>query len=204
MYCKHINNIHWYICYIFSQINTSLLGYGNPYLFNVIKILYCLNFQRKQNDLFLKWNCYNLRDNIFKCVFLDLKKNSKILLKSKFHWSSVLKGLFTISQKLFRWWLYTQRQQTITELMIAQFSTMGIEAACHIYVSVIYAMIGLDNSLLPVWHQVIIWTNLGILLIGPLGFSMILEWKCYSFLHKNACKIVVCKMIAILFLPQMF
>ena len=37
-------------------------------------------------------------------------------------------------------------------------------------------IIGSDNGLLPCWHQAIIWTNAGILLIGPLGtnFSEIL------------------------------
>ena len=35
---------------------------------------------------------------------------------------------------------------------------------------------GSDNGLLPIWHQAIIWTNAGILLIAPLGrkFSEIL------------------------------
>ena len=38
------------------------------------------------------------------------------------------------------------------------------------------AITGSDNGLLPGWHQAIIWTNAGILLIGPLGtnFSEIL------------------------------
>ena len=30
-------------------------------------------------------------------------------------------------------------------------------------------IIGSDNGLLPGWRQAIIWTNAGILLIGPLG-----------------------------------
>ena len=30
-------------------------------------------------------------------------------------------------------------------------------------------IIGSDNGLLPGWYQAIIWTNAGILLIGPLG-----------------------------------
>ena len=38
-------------------------------------------------------------------------------------------------------------------------------------------IIGSDNDLLPEWHQAIIWTNAGILLIGILGtnFSEILS-----------------------------
>ena len=38
----------------------------------------------------------------------------------------------------------------------------------HICVSQL-AIIGLDNGLLPDWCQAIIWTNVGLLLIGPLG-----------------------------------
>ena len=45
----------------------------------------------------------------------------------------------------------------------------------HICISKL-TTIGSDNGLLPDWHQAIIWTNTGILLIGPLGtkFSEIL------------------------------
>ena len=45
-------------------------------------------------------------------------------------------------------------------------------------------IIGSDNDLSPDWRQAIIWTNAGILLIGPLGtnFSEILiEIHAYSF-----------------------
>ena len=38
----------------------------------------------------------------------------------------------------------------------------------HICVSKL-TIIGSDNGLAPGWHQTIIWTNYGILLIGPLG-----------------------------------
>ena len=38
----------------------------------------------------------------------------------------------------------------------------------HICVSEL-TISGSDNGLLPGWHQAIIWTNAGILLIGPLG-----------------------------------
>ena len=45
----------------------------------------------------------------------------------------------------------------------------------HIFISKLTG-IASDNGLLPGWHQSIIWTNAGILLIGPLGtnFSEIL------------------------------
>ena len=38
-----------------------------------------------------------------------------------------------------------------------------------IYASVNYTNIGLDNGLSPGWHQAIIWTNAGLLLIEHLG-----------------------------------
>ena len=44
------------------------------------------------------------------------------------------------------------------------------------YASMKWARNGSDNGLSPGWRQAIIWTNAGILLIGPLGtnFSEIL------------------------------
>ena len=53
----------------------------------------------------------------------------------------------------------------------------------HICISKL-ASIGSDNGLSPGWRQAIIWTNVGILLIGPLGtnFSEILiEIHTFSF-----------------------
>ena len=53
----------------------------------------------------------------------------------------------------------------------------------HIYVSNLTTS-GSDNGLLPEQHQAIIWTNVGILSIGPLGtnFSEILiEIDTFSF-----------------------
>ena len=60
----------------------------------------------------------------------------------------------------------------------------SIEAEWRIYASVNWAIIGLDNGLSPGRRQAIIWTNDGILLIGPLGtnFSEILiEIYIFSF-----------------------
>ena len=49
-------------------------------------------------------------------------------------------------------------------------------------------IIGSDHGLVPGWHHTIIWTNAGILLIGPLGtyFSEILI-KILSFSFKKKC-----------------
>ena len=58
------------------------------------------------------------------------------------------------------------------------------ETEWHIYASVNYTIIGSDNGLLPGRHQAIIWTNDGILLIGPLGtnFSeIIIKIQTFSF-----------------------
>ena len=70
----------------------------------------------------------------------------------------------------------------------------------HIWVSKII-IIGSDNGLLPGQRQAIIWTNDGILLIGPLGinFSEILfKRQNFSFRKKNAFENVVCEMTGIL------
>ena len=60
-------------------------------------------------------------------------------------------------------------------------------------------IIGSDNGLSPGWHQAIIWTNAGILLIGPLGTNLNknLYRKLYMITQENAFVNVVCKMAAI-------
>ena len=53
----------------------------------------------------------------------------------------------------------------------------------HIHISKL-AMVGSDNDLSPNWHQAIIWTNDGILLIGPLETSfgkILIEIHMFSF-----------------------
>ena len=61
-------------------------------------------------------------------------------------------------------------------------------------------IIGPDNGLSPGWRQAIIWTNAGILLIGPLGTN--LHRNSYIFIQENVFQIVVWKMAAILSWPQ--
>ena len=59
----------------------------------------------------------------------------------------------------------------------------------------ILTILGSDNGLSPGWHWAIIWTNTGILLIGPLGtnFSEILikiytfSWKIAAILSQSQC-----------------
>ena len=61
--------------------------------------------------------------------------------------------------------------------------------------------IGLDNGLSPIRHQAIIWTSVGLLLIGPLGtnFSEFFYQNTKVFIHENASENIVCKKVAILF-----
>ena len=68
-------------------------------------------------------------------------------------------------------------------------------------------IIGSDNGLSPGRRQANIWTNAGLLLIGPWGtnFSDISnEIHISSSIQENAFECVVCEMAAILSLPQCF
>ena len=61
---------------------------------------------------------------------------------------------------------------------------MKVITGWHRYPSVNYATIGSDNGLSPGQCQVIIWTNAGILLIGPLGTNfgeILIEIHTFSF-----------------------
>ena len=68
-----------------------------------------------------------------------------------------------------------------------------------------YANIGSDNGLSPIRRQAIIWTNVGILLIGPLGTQFnetLIEIRTFSLKKMPIYENVVCKMAAILSWPQ--
>ena len=63
-----------------------------------------------------------------------------------------------------------------------------IEAEWRIYASLNWVIIGSDNGLSPVRCQAIIWTNAGILLIGPLGTScceLLIGIQTFSFKKLN-------------------
>ena len=68
----------------------------------------------------------------------------------------------------------------------------------HICVSNL-TIIGSDNGLSPGWRQAIIWTNAGILFIGPFGTN---QWNFNRnsniFIQENAFESVICEMVAIL------
>ena len=55
-----------------------------------------------------------------------------------------------------------------------------------------------DNGLSPPRRQAIIWTNDGILLIGPFGTNLS-DRNSYLFIQENAFENFVCKMAAICF-----
>ena len=70
----------------------------------------------------------------------------------------------------------------------------------HICFSKLTTIIVSDNGLSPGRRQAIIWTNAGILLIGPIGtnFNEITTKNSYIFIQENPIKTVVWKMSAIL------
>ena len=67
----------------------------------------------------------------------------------------------------------------------------------HIYVSKLTITVS-DNGLSPDRHQAIIWSNAGILLIGPLGITMNFQLKFIYYPLEN----VIWKMEAIMSRPQ--
>ena len=74
----------------------------------------------------------------------------------------------------------------------------------HIYIGNLI-IIDSDNGLLPGRCQAIIWTNAGILLIGPLGTNCSEIWieiLTFSFKKINVFESVVCEIAAILSQPQ--
>ena len=62
------------------------------------------------------------------------------------------------------------------------------------------SIIGSDTGLSPGRRQAIIWTNTGILLIGPLGTNF--NRNSNIFIQENAFENVVCEMASILSRPQ--
>ena len=63
-------------------------------------------------------------------------------------------------------------------------------------------IIGSDNGLSPSRRQAIIWTNAGILLIGPQGTNPNVILNSDIFFQENGIESVVCEMAAILSRPQ--
>ena len=63
--------------------------------------------------------------------------------------------------------------------------------------------IGSDNGMTPIWRQAIIWTNAGLLSIGPLGTNLPVSEISIKMkkpiIHENAFENTDCKMAAILY-----
>ena len=81
-----------------------------------------------------------------------------------------------------------------------------IEVEWRIYMSVNYTISGSENGLSPDRRQAIIWTNAGILLIGPLENKLYwnLNRNLYIFIQENASENVVWNVSAILSRAPMF
>ena len=118
---------------------------------------------------FLGWNVFVSNEIPQKYVYqcLDNKKSALILVMAWHQTSS----------------------KPIPEAMLTQFTEMNYSAlthwgrATHICVGKL-TIIGSDNGLSPGRRQAIIWTNAGILLIGPLGTNfneMLIEIYTFSF-----------------------
>ena len=71
----------------------------------------------------------------------------------------------------------------------------------HKYISKV-TTIGSDNGVSPGWHQAIIWTNAGILLIQILATTLSKILSSCIFIQQYAFENVVCEMVAFLFRPQ--
>ena len=100
------------------------------------------------------------------------------------------------------WMGYGRNKITLDLSLIGKIYLTHWGRVTHVCVSKL-TTIGSDNGLSPGRRQAIIWTNAGILLIGPLGtnFSENLI-GIQTFKKKNALENAVCKMASILSRPQ--
>ena len=92
--------------------------------------------------------------------------NIQLLLKPRYYifnkteWNDVQWGLSRKSEAVI--------QGNILQLIVNSLRPSDTYM-CHSAVPVNYAIIGSDNGLLPCWHKATVWSNVGILFIGPLG-----------------------------------
>ena len=97
------------------------------------------------------------------------------------------------------WWVNTKNIQINSSFVISYKSPLT-HWCWMMYICISnLTIIGLDNGLLPGWHQAIIWTNVGILLVRTLGTNLSeIFIKIYTFSFKK----MYLKMSAILSQPQ--
>ena len=105
-------------------------------------------------------------DDIFKCIFTNEKFCILIWISLKFV-SNVPTDNKSVLVQVMAW--HQTGDKPLPELMLAQLTHWG--RVTHICVGKL-TNIGSDNGLSPGRRQAIIWTNAGILLIGPLGTNL--------------------------------
>ena len=134
---------------------------------------YCwVNF----NTLRPRINGHHFLDNIFK--WMKMYEFGLI-----FHWSLYLRVQLTIFQHWFRYWAIEDQAE-------------NLNSTARPYDQQAFSP---DNGLSPGRREAIIWTNAGILLIGPLGtnFSKIFNRNSNITIPEKAFENVVCKRASI-------
>ena len=124
----------------------------------------------------MQWSL-NKMAHILQTLYINTCLKKKMLtFWFKFHWGLFCKVQLTGSEHWFMW----QQATTLPEPMLTHWGRVR-----HICVSKL-TIICSDNVLSPDQCQAIIWTNAGILLIGPIGtnFSEILI-EIYTFSFKK-------------------
>ena len=118
-------------------------------------------YTEKAPRLFLSWGVINT---------LRPRQNGRHIQSIKYQWN--LYGL--IKTEVLQWFFYTN----LWALVLTQWGRVKQICVSEIII------IGSDNGLLPGQRQAIIWTNAGILLIGPLGINfseILIEINTFSF-----------------------
>ena len=147
--------------------------------------LFLMEFE-KRNRTIPKWIIACFETN---CFVNENAFGNESLLVIKSNWSTTA----TNQTKTLCSWKY---------LIIRYWYPVNSLRPSEAYMSVDKTTVASNNGLSPVRHWAIIWTNTGLLLIGPLGTNVSdIGIKIQQFSYKNF-ENVVCKMAAILSWPQ--
>ena len=135
----------------------------------------CVTWPQWVNTLRQRTNGRHFADNIFKCIFIN--ENVRILLKISLKF--VPKVPINNIPALFSWWLGADQATShyLNQWWLVYwriYASLGLNELTHwgrvTHICVCkLTTIDSDNGLSPGRRQAIIWTNAGILLIGPLG-----------------------------------
>ena len=137
------------------------------------------------------------------CLYL-MSLGHKVLIKTVSHWQNFCLTC-QANPKIFYtehiYCLMSMNKLTAKLFVCAYLTHWGW--VMHICISRL-TITGSDNGLSPGRRQAIIWTNPGILLIGPLENKLLWKFNLSSniFIHENAIESVVCEMAAISSRPQ--